>query len=89
MNRPRLPSELHPDYPKMKRLPDVADGVPTYKMPSPAEYIAFFEAHPEFRNEGEYELQCPYCGKCLSIDFNVCCGEAGHGEWVLVEKGEA
>ena len=26
-------------------------------------------------------LVCPYCGKILSEENNVCCGEAGHGEW--------
>lgn len=29
-------------------------------------------------------LICPFCGNELTEDRNYCCGEAGHGEWVLV-----
>ena len=40
----------------------------------------------------EMKFQCPYCGAELSEEANFCCGEAGHGEWVVVEpdpEGEA
>jgi len=29
--------------------------------------------------KSRFDLECPYCGKGLNIDFNNCCGESGHG----------
>ncbi len=31
------------------------------------------------------KLICPYCGGLLSAEYNVCCGEAGHGVEVEIE----
>ncbi len=37
----------------------------------------------------DHICECPYCGNHVSEDYNVCCGEAGHAEWVYVnEHGE-
>lgn len=83
MSRPKLPSEMHPDFPK-GWTDDTTKPVPTYHRPSREAYQEFYKAHPEFDSEGEYEFVCPYCGNQMSDDdWRGCCGEAGHGEWVL------
>lgn len=84
MNRPLLPSEKHPDYPKC-RVDHNAHPLPIVYPVSREEMAAFYKAHPEFNDEGEYRFECPYCGDELSDDWRGCCGEAGHGEWVLVD----
>jgi hypothetical protein len=88
--RPRLPSEMHPDYPKRPPL-KVENGRTIYR-PIPAEQImAFYQAHPEFANEGEYRFECPFCGyeNHFEDKGGWCCGEVGHCEWVLVKEGAA
>ncbi len=39
----------------------------------------------------QYQLMflCPFCGSERSEDYNICCGEYGHCEWVYAnEDGE-
>lgn len=91
MNKPRLPSQLHPNYPKSVQWSDVQTRMLTIK-PAPAEdFIKFYQTHPEFEGEGEYVFRCPFCGDENSYDEigGYCCGEVGHCEWVLEnDEGE-
>lgn len=93
MNKPLLPSQMHPDYPKAKRVPaNPEDDRPfdTIYPVSADVLIAFFQAHPEFENEGEYVLVCPFCGDENSFTDHdgYCCSEVGHCEWELRGENE-
>lgn len=83
MSRPKLPSEMHPDYPKGESWVDPETGMNCYKPAHPDRFVAFYKAHPEFDNEGDYVFRCPYCGDEIGCEpTDMCCGEV-HGEWVL------
>ena len=85
MDRPKLPSEMHPDYPKGERW--IKDGMNYYK-PAPADaFIAFYQAHPEFANEGEYLFICEMCSDEIDSDLCYCWGCGDHsGTWVLYDE---
>ena len=86
MSRPKLPSELHPDYPRATRSVDDR-GVTTITSRSIESLQAFWKAHPEFDNEGEWVFVCPYCGEPNKHEDHggMCCGEYGHCEWVYFD----
>lgn len=96
MSRPKLPSELHPDYPKQKCYVELSDRTTRqtrweysqfYKLEA---YAEFYAKHPEFDNEGEYIFVCPFCGDPNSYidEGGYCCGEVGHCEWEYFSKEE-
>lgn len=89
MNKPRLPSQLHPDYPKM-RIEKKLHGESGFDVyyPVPFDVLkSWFDAHPEFAKEGEYKLICPFCGDENGFDDQggYCCGEVGHCEWIYFD----
>ncbi len=85
MSAPKLPSEMHPNYPKAIQWTDLETRILTYKGPSFEEFKTFFDSHPEFKDEGEYVLVCPFCGddNYHTEIMGWCCSEVGHCEWVL------
>ncbi len=79
MRRPKLPSEQHPDYPRRAE----GENHDVWLV----RFHAFHFAHPEFKNEGEYEFRCPMCGNEVDDDHMWCVECSAHsGEWVLVDE---
>lgn len=89
MTKPLLPSQQHPEYPRTRLIGN--QPVPTYRMPKPQEILEFYRQHPEFKNEGDYKLICPYCGdeNFHSDIMGACCHEVGHCEWVYFPQEDA
>lgn len=83
MSRPKLPSELHPDFPR-GRVETTTQPVPTFYPASSEAFVAFHAAHPEFSREGDFFLICPYCGQenAHTDQMGYCCSEVGHCEWL-------
>lgn len=83
MSTPKLPSELHPDYPKVTTR--IVDGHLIQDSRWQAQRD-FFAAHPEFAYEGTWEFRCEGCGYQVDEDHQFCehCREHA-GAWELVD----
>lgn len=75
--KPKLPSELHPQFPQRKTFEDAESYYQALK--------AFYIKHTEFKDEGSYDYRCTSCGEPLH-DEEYCsrCDHHG-GYWVLVD----
>lgn len=82
--KPKLPSQMHPHYPKPPS-PTVDERGLTIHYPIPFEALhAFYKAHPEFDDEGEYVFECEMCGSDLDDDLAYCFQCDDHaGSWTL------
>ena len=84
MSRPKLPSQLHADYPKATHW--IEDGRHYYKTAPAEDFIKFYQSHPEFKDEGDFECVCPFCGDPTETEpGRLCCGEV-RAEWVYVNN---
>lgn len=99
MSRPKTPSELHPEYPKAEPVTytyltgrdpvtrkwcgiNTVSSDPTWSDRA----IAFYAAHPEYKDEPSYEFLCGMCGDAVCEDHQYCPGCGDHsGEWMLVD----
>jgi hypothetical protein len=70
MKRPRLPSEIHPDFPRRGTIREKAN---------------FFLTHPEFAREGQWAFLCESCGSDVDPDHcwcEACCDH--YGKWTSI-----
>ncbi len=81
MSRPKLASELHPNFPKTEVT--YRGDMKYVEFPSWEAKREFYKTHPEFDSEGDYEFLCTICFEDVDEDHYYCpeCGEHS-GQWM-------